>query len=145
MRLTIGADGQCRVQHLWFGGVLDILEHFRNHAIPVESGGSHSNGVSGGVTLGDYVVGWCSLHWYRCAQRARLVTSAWPPLSSRSSTRFDDDSALTERPPIDPRDFMTHSGSVRIRTSSLERLAWQQSRQNPIIWNVRTENNYHFT
>lgn len=41
--------------------------------------------------------------------------------------------------------FMTHSGSVSITTSSLEHLAWQQARHNPLLWGIRAQNNYHFT
>ncbi|XP_072030089.1 LOW QUALITY PROTEIN: uncharacterized protein [Amphiura filiformis] len=52
LRLTLDTDGRCKVTHMWFESIFDMLEHFRSHPIPLDS---RDGATQPDVTLTEYV------------------------------------------------------------------------------------------
>jgi hypothetical protein len=108
LRMTLEGNGRCRVNHLWFPTVFEMLEHFRTHPIPLETGGCAD------IMLTEYVI--CRPQPIQQQSRAQS-TGNIHSMSSSPAT------ASARHSVISPSDFvMTHGGSVRIRTQSLENI-----------------------
>ena len=130
--MTINSEARCRVQHLWFETIFDMLEHFRTHPIPLESGGSSD------VTLQNFIVSLERPQSMPVHGSPRVRAGAAGPGHGTGRN------ALASVHHDGVRDVVVVSGSVRARTSSIENVVREQTQAQQQQHSRAIGNHYSF-
>lgn len=102
--MTLNDQGHCRVQHLCFPAIYDMLDHFRQNPIPLESGGTAD------VKLTEYVV---------ANQTVRAASNTHQSAQSSTSAQQQSQQQPDRRPVAAPE-----PREVRVSSGSLTPLEW---------------------
>ncbi|CAG9770732.1 unnamed protein product [Ceutorhynchus assimilis] len=136
LRMTINEHGQCRLQHYWFASIYEMLENFRTHPIPLESGGNSD------VTLTDYILNPNARQQLQHSGTRSAVPSPNNTLVAGQGTSANgssDAAGATRRAPLpvpEVRQVVAHNGSIRSQDALAE-----QHIETP---NRAVENQYSF-
>ncbi|KAJ8261466.1 hypothetical protein COCON_G00171890 [Conger conger] len=114
LRLSLTEWGQCRVQHLNFSSVLDMLSHYRVHPIPLECASSQN------ITLSSYVAASSAPSGQRSDSPAVLVPFCLHRWSSEPSLARSDPPP-TLAPPPGPAPVPGRPGEALHRSASVGR------------------------